>query len=125
MHSTPLLAPDTVLVMQSACLACQFGVGETGEGSTFFMHDVVSDENEYHTIETMRDMTQNSRAAEMDYMGQQLDSVDILPAIFVSSVKCLQLHHAHYTVPLCSESGTTSSSRLNVIGVSTHALFGC
>ena len=89
------------------------------------MHDVVSDEKECNTIETMRHIIQNSGVAEMVYMCRQLNDVDILPATLVALMKYLHLHFAHYRSQLCLESGSTFSSRLNVIGVSMHAQPSC
>jgi hypothetical protein len=96
----------------------------SNQDKKWLLQDVISDEKERRTIESMRDMIQNSGVAGTDYKGlkQQPDDVDMSSSIFVPSVKCLHSHYAHYRSQLCSESGRTSSSRLNVIGVWTHEL---
>eukprot|EP00804_Cyclotella_cryptica_P020340 CCRYP_012587-RA/>CCRYP_012587-RA protein AED:0.05 eAED:0.05 QI:399/1/1/1/0/0/2/81/345 len=93
----------------------------SNQDKTWLLNAMVSDEKESRTIESMRDMIQNSGVAGTDYKGQK-QQLDISPSMFVPSVKCLHSHYAHYRSQLCSESGTTFSSKLNVIGVWTHEL---
>ncbi|KAL7488799.1 hypothetical protein ACHAW6_014414 [Cyclotella cf. meneghiniana] len=96
----------------------------SNQDKTWLLQDVISDEKERRTIESMRDMIQHSGVAGTDYKGlkQRPDDVDNSSSIFVPSVKCLHSHYAHYRSQLCSESGQNSSPRLNVIGIWTHDL---
>ena len=87
----------------------------------WLLHDDTDDEKKQRTVESMRDMIQNSGVAGTDHKGQKQE-MTLDEALFVPSVKCLHSHYAHYRSQLSSHSGNSNVSGLNVIGEWTHKL---